>query len=98
MSNLSYVSKIPEKVVPQQLAEYLNHNNPLCISQSACRPQNSTERLLLTTANDIFLALDKRHVSLLTLRDLPSAFDIIDHSILIDMLSFLHEISGACLS
>ena len=98
VSNLSIVSKIHEEVVLQQLVDYLNHNNLLCTSQSAYRPHHSTETLLLKTANDILLGLDKRHVSLLTLLDLSSAFDTIDHNILLNRLNCLYGISGTCLS
>ena len=62
------------------------------------RPHHSTETLLLTTANDILLGLDKRHVSLLALLDLSSAFDTIDHSVLLNRLNYLYGISGTCLS
>ena len=98
MSNLSFIPKIIEKVVLQQLVDYLNHNNLLCTSQSAYRPHHSTDTSLLKTANDILLGLDNRHVSLLTLLDLPSAFDTIDHNIFLNRLNYLYRISGTCLS
>ena len=98
MSNLSFISKIYEKVDLQQLVDYLDHNNLLCTSQSAYRPHYSTETLLRKTANDILLGLDKIHVSLLTLLGLSSAFDTIDHNILLNRLSCLYGISGTCLS
>ena len=98
MSNLSFISKILEKVLLQQLIDYLNHNNLLCTSQSAYRPPHSTETLLLKTANDILLGLDKEHVSLLTLLDLSSEFDTICRSILLNRPNCLHGISGTCLS
>ena len=94
MSNLSFISKFFEKFVFQQLVDYVNHNNLLCTSQSAYRPHSSTETLLLKTANDILLGLDKRHVSLLTLFDLSSAFDTINHNILLNRLCYLYGISG----
>ena len=78
--------------------DYINHNNLLCASLSAYRPHNSTERLLQKTANDMLLGLDKRHVSLLTLLDLSSTVDTIDHDILLDRLNYLYGISGTCLS
>ena len=97
MSSLSFISKIIKKVVLKQLVEYINHNNLICTSQSASRPHHSAETLLLITTNYIPLCLDKRHVSLLTLQDLASAFDVIDHSILLNRLNCLYEISGPCL-
>ena len=98
MSNLSFISKIVEKVVLQQLVDYLNHKNLFCTSQSEYRHHHSTETLLLKTANDILLGLDKRHVSLLILLDLSSAFDTIDHNILLNRLNCLYGITGTCLS
>ena len=82
----------------QHLVDYLNHNNLLCTSQSAYRPHHSTETLLHKAANNILLRLEKRHASLLTLLDLSSAFDTIDHSNLLDRLHYLYGISGTCLS
>ena len=98
MSSLSFISKFFEKVVLQQLVDYLHNNNLLCSSQSAYRPHHSTETLLLKTANDIILGLDKRHVPLSTLLDLSSAFDAIDHNILLSRLNYLYGISCTCLS
>ena len=98
VSNLSFISKIVKKVVLQQLVDYLNHNNLLCTSQSTYRPHHSTETLLLKTANDILLGLDKRHVSVLTLLDLSSENDTIDPSILLNRLNYVYGISGTCLS
>ena len=43
VSNSSFMSKFFEKVVLQQLVDYLNHNNFLCNSQSAYRPHHSTD-------------------------------------------------------
>ena len=59
VSNLSFISKMFDKVVLQELVDYLNHNNLLCTSQSAYRPHHCTESLLLKTANDILFGLDK---------------------------------------
>ena len=48
--------------------------------------------------NDILLALDQNHVTVLTLLDLSCAFDTIDHSILIRRLDSVFWISGTALS
>ena len=53
--------------------------------------------LIQTLSYDIFIGLDKRQVYLLTLLDLSSAFDPIDHDILLNRLNYLYGISGTCL-
>ncbi|MCP3849467.1 MAG: reverse transcriptase family protein, partial [Gammaproteobacteria bacterium] len=98
VSNLPFLSKILEKVVLQQLLEYLNLHNLLPSSQSAYRPAHSTETLLLKITNDILCALDDGNVSVLTLLDLSAAFDTIDHALLLNRLHSLYGISGAALA
>ncbi|WP_419629649.1 reverse transcriptase domain-containing protein, partial [Thiolapillus sp.] len=98
VSNLSFMSKITEKVVLQQLLAYLTEQRLICPSQSAYRPHHSTETALLKITNDILLALDSGNVSLLTLLDLSAAFDTIDHCILLDRLQHMYGISGTALS
>ncbi|WP_419586369.1 RNA-directed DNA polymerase, partial [Thiolapillus sp.] len=98
VSNLSFMSKVTEKVVLQQLLAYLTEHKLICPSQSAYRPHHSTETALLKITNDILLALDSGNVSLLTLLDLSAAFDTIDHCILLDRLQHMYGISGTALS
>ena len=54
--------------------------------QSAYCPGHSTEVALLKDVNDLFLSLSKGNMSVLTLCDFYSAFDTIDHSILVHRL------------
>ena len=51
--------------------------------QSAYRPGHSNETALLKVVNDLFLSLNKGNISVLALLDFSSAFDTIDHSILV---------------
>lgn len=97
VSNLSFLSKVIEKVVQQQLFSYLDSNQLLPESQSAYRPSHSTETALIKVISDILLALDSGKVSVLTLLDLSAAFDTIDHEILLVRLSSLYGISGIAL-
>ena len=90
VSNLSFMSKITEKVVLLQLLAYLIEHKLICPSQSAYHPHNSSEAALLKITNDILLALDSGNVSLLTLLDLSAAFDTIDHCILLDRLQHMY--------
>lgn len=86
VSNLSYVSKLLEKTVFNQITSYLNTNNLQPINQSAYRKCHSVETALLKVKNDILLNMDEQKVTLLVLLDLSAAFDTIDHGILIRRL------------
>ena len=50
------------------------------------RPDYSTETALLKVVNDLFHCLNKGNISVLTLHDFSSAFNTIDHSILVHHL------------
>ena len=94
VSNLSFISKILEKVVLKQINEHLAENNLLEPFQSAYRENHSTETALLKIFNDLLLCCDKGNMSVLTLLDLSAAFDTIDHSILFSRLSKSFGFSG----
>ena len=97
VSNLSFVSKIIEKLVLSQLSDHLSANCLYNRFQSAYRPGHSTETALLKIVNDLLLALDDGNVSLLALLDLSAAFDTIDHSILLHRLHHDFGIHGTSL-
>ena len=98
VSNLSFFSKIFERVVLDQLFKYLNQNGLLSPNQSAYRPGHSTETTLIKVTNDILRALDQGDVTILTLLDLSAAFDTIDYNILFDILHNEFNLSGIVLS
>ena len=98
MSNLSFLSKILEKVVLRQLSNHLLTSNLFYSHQSAYRAGHSTETALLKIVNDLLSALDEDKVSLLSLLDLSAAFDTIDHSILLSRLSYSFGISDTVLA
>jgi hypothetical protein len=97
VSNLSFLSKILEKLALQQLSEYLTMNDLFNNLQSAYREGHSTETALLKVVNDLFLSLDDQNVSLLTMLDLSAAFDTIDHGILLSRLQHDFGINGTVL-
>ena len=98
VSNLSFMSKLLEKVVASQLMPHLNRYNLFSNFQSAYRPGHSTETALLKVVNDLLLAMDEGKLSVLVLLDLSAAFDTIDHDILLHRLQHVFGIQGTVLS
>ena len=90
-SNLSFVSKVIEKVIAAQLLQHMKENNLLDKMLSAYKSGHSTETALLRVHNDIMMAVDKGKHVFLVLLDLSAAFDTVDHEIL---LLFLKEHVG----
>ena len=97
VSNLPFMSKVLEKIVLAQILKHLDTNNLLNPLQSAYRAGHSTETALLKIINDLLHALDEGHVSVLALLDLSSAFDTIDHGILLRRLEYAYGIRGQVL-
>ena len=99
VSNLTFMSKIVEKLVSGQLVGYLQSNNLMPRFQSAYRRHHSTETALLRVISDIVGAVDRGNVTLLGLLDLSAAFDTVDHTILLDRLRGSDSVSVVtCLS
>ena len=98
ISNLPFIGKIIEKVVYQQLSNYLTLNDLFDNFQSGFRPLHSTETALIKVLNDIRLNTDSGKVSVLVLLDLSAAFDTVDHNILIDRLENWVGLSGTVLN
>lgn len=98
ISNLPFLSKILEKIVANQLSDFLNDCSLLEEFQSGFRVHHSTETALVKITNDLLIASDKGLVSVLVLLDLSAAFDTIDHDILIHRLQNLIGIKGTALN
>ena len=80
VSNLSFISKIIEKVVAELLKGYIKLHNLAEPMQSANRAFHSTETALLRIKNDLLTALHEKKMTALLLLDLSSAFDTIYYS------------------
>ena len=95
VSNLSFVSKILERVVLLQLQSHLCANSLLKIRQSAYRKYHSTETAVLSALEGLLTKSDQKLVSVLALLDLSAAFDTRDYAILLRRLESTFGISGA---
>jgi hypothetical protein len=98
ITNLSFVSKLIERVVSSQSDEHLALYDLISPSQSAYRAGHSTETNLLALQNDLLLAASRGDGFAVLLLDLSAAFDTVDHGILIDRLSSHCGLGGPVLS
>jgi len=98
VSNLSFVSKLVERVAVIQLTDYLESHQLMPLLQSAYRRHHSTETALLKVLSDVLTAADDKKVTLLALLDLSPAFDCVDHNILLSTLQSRFGLDGIVLA
>lgn len=83
VSILSSLSKVFEKILFDQIEEYIFKCNILYELQSGFRRMHSTETTILYLTDYIKKELDKGKLSGMVLLDLQKAFDTVDHNILL---------------
>ena len=93
ISVISVISKVFEKIVYNQINDYLTTNNLLNQYQSGFRQHHSTLTTLLNATNDWYTNIDNELLNLVVFLDLKKAFDTVDHSILLQKLE-LYGFSG----
>ena len=98
ISNLSFLSKLTERIVLQRLTVHLSSNDLFNKHQSAYTKHRSTETVLLSVCNTITNAMSSQQLTGLCMLDLSAAFDTIDHNILLERLSSWFGIRGCVLS
>ena len=86
VSNLSFLSKVIEKVIASRIISHIENNAIIDKFQSADKCGHSTETPLLRVYSDIVTTIGKGNGSFLVLLDVSAAFDTIDHSNLFDIL------------
>ena len=97
VSNLSFLSKVIEKVISIRILGHILDNNMVDSFQSAYRAGHSCETALLRVYNDIVTTVGKGNGSFLVLLDLSAAFDTIDHDNLFYILEKYVGIGGSAL-
>ena len=98
ISNLSYMSKLVERMVSQQITAFLDEHCLLPKFQSGFRKHHSTETAILKVMSDILTATSKGNITLLGLLDMSAAFDTVDHGILLHRLETSFGVSGSALA
>ena len=98
VSNLQFASKLTEKAAATQIQCHMANNDLIASLESAYRQNHSTETTLIKVKKDLLMNMDKGHVTLLVLLDLSIAFDMVDHTILLQRLQSLLGLCGNTLS
>ena len=80
VSNLSYISKLTEKIVMKQIDEHLDNNNIQEPLQSPYRSNHSTEIALVKIVSELCCEVDKKKCVVLVLFDMSAAFDTVEQS------------------
>ena len=83
VSVLPVVSKVFERLLHQQLYDYLQHYSILHPVQSGFRPQHTTQDVLVSMVDNWRKALDENELVGVAMVDLSKAFDMVNHSILL---------------
>ena len=79
ISNLSYLSKLIETIICEQLWSHLREIKAIPENQSAYRANHSTETTLCSIMNDMLIMIDEGKCGILVMLDLSAAFDTVVH-------------------
>ena len=90
ISLLPVLSKILEKIVQDQITQYLTQENLTDELQSGYKKGHSTQTVLLKVVDDIKKGMDEHQVTVLVLFDFSKAFDMVDHFLLLTKMRNLN--------
>ena len=86
ISLLPIFSKIYEKLMHKRIMEYLDKYNILCENQYGFRSGRSCEHALLNAQHTVLDTLNNKKVALLLLIDYSKAFDLVEHTVILNKL------------
>ena len=89
ISLLPQISKVIEKIVHEQIQDYLDKNKILHRYQSGFRPHHSTDTCLSYLSDKIVQGFENSMFTGMMLIDLQKAFDTIDNEILLEKMKHL---------
>ena len=86
ISVLPVISRLFEKLVFNQLYQYIDHNGLLSPNQSGFRRVHSTVTCLLKNTDGWYSGLDSGQVFCMVFVDLKKSFGMVDHGVLYNIL------------
>ena len=89
ISLLPQISKVIERIVHEQIQEYLDTNKILYRYQSGFRPYHSTDTRLSYLSDRIIQGFENKMFTGMILIDLQKVFDTIDHEIFLGKMKHL---------
>ena len=97
VSNLPYLPELVEKAMLAQINSHCNTNNLLHDYQLTYRENWSCKTVLLKLVNDLLWAMERKNVTALIALDLSTAFNMVNHEILLSTLTHNFSIDGTAL-
>ena len=98
VSNLAFIAKVIERLVCRQLVAFFERLRLMPSVQSAYRSNHSTETAVLEVITDVLCASDRGVVVACCACLISTAFDTVDHDILIGRLQQSFGVNGLALS
>ena len=98
ITKLPFLFKQVERVVASRLSKHTAQFNLSVPFQSAYKGNHSFETALLKVQNDFLQAMDNQKVGVLILLDLSTAFDTLNHTLLLKSLTNELGLSGKALA
>ena len=97
VSNLSFISKLVEKVALDVFMKHCEDYKLMPPYQSAYRKDHSCETAVIKFMNDVLWGMENQKVTVCVLMDLSAAFDTVDHELLLDVLKKEYGVNGKAL-
>ena len=97
VSNLSFISKLMERIIDSQLVQYATSTGNVESLQSAYTKDHSPETAPSKVKTDIMNGIDNKEVICLVMLDISAAFDTVTHSLLLNRLQYCFGMQGLSL-
>jgi len=91
---LPFLSKALEKLMAEQITNFLTENSLLAEEQSGFRAKRSCNTALINVCEDIRMEIDDNKITFLTLLDHTKAFDSLEPDILCGKLDYMFHFSS----